>query len=218
MKYLHDNGYNTLSADQYVSIMEGKETAPANPILLTFADATPDFITTALPVLKQYKAVLFVVSDWIGGGYSLSKEQLQSLANEPNVSIENHSKTHSDKVWTSSMTKSQASEEIASANEFLKSITGKEPILMAYPYGAYNVDAEAANQENGIKYAFKVGYPNDGDYAMGCYYVLDADLAQIAKWIGGPAPVQTSGSQSNTETVYHETFDSGLGVANVFSR
>ncbi|MBP3951601.1 endo-1,4-beta-xylanase [Bacillus suaedae] len=221
MKYLNDNGYNTLSATQYVSIMEGTEEAPENPILLTFDDATPDFITNTLPILKQYEmnSVLFVVSDWIGGGFSMSAEQLETLVNEPSVSIENHSKTHDQEtVWNGEgdLTKEKASEEIAEANVYLKSITGKDPLLMAYPYGAYNADAEAANAENGIKYAFKVGYPDSGNYAMGRHYIMmDTTLEEIAGWIGGPAPIAdpVPEVQPSTETVYHETFDSGLGVA-----
>ncbi|MFJ5761646.1 endo-1,4-beta-xylanase [Neobacillus sp. NPDC093182] len=215
MQYLSENGYNTLSAEQYVSIMEGKETAPAKPILLTFDDATPDFITNALPVLNRYNmnSVLFVVSDWIGKGYSMSEEQLKSLTNEPSVSLQNHSKTHEQSlVWNSNITMDQASSEISAANEYLKSISSKAPVLMAYPYGAYNANAEAANQVNGIKYAFKVGYPNSGNYAMGRHYIMmGTTLEQIASWIGGPAPAPVD--EPGTETVFHETFGNGLGVA-----
>jgi endo-1,4-beta-xylanase len=215
MQYLNDNGYNTLSAEEYVRIMDGTVTAPEKPILLTFDDATPDFITNALPVLKRYdmNSVLFVVSDWIGNGYCMSEEQLISLTNEPNVSLQNHSKTHEQTlVWNSNITKDQASEEITAANEYLKSITNKDPVLMAYPYGAYNANAEAANKENGIKYAFKVGYPNAGNYAMGRHYIMmGTTLEQIATWTGGPAPAPVD--EPGTETVYHETFENSLGVA-----
>lgn len=222
MKYLNDNGYTTLSAEQYVSIMEGKETAPAKPILLTFDDGTPEFITNALPVLKQYnmKAVLFIVTDWIGGGFSMTEEQLKSLAYEPSLSLENHTKTHDGAIWgtnggvRSSITKEQAEDQIISANAYLKGITGKDPILMAYPYGSYNDIAIQANKENGIKYAFKVGYPNGADnYTMGRHYVTNQTLAQVAEMIGGPTPPPTTGDQTTTQTVYHETFASGLGVA-----
>ncbi|MEH7119420.1 endo-1,4-beta-xylanase [Neobacillus vireti] len=216
MKYLHDNGYTTLSAEEYVSIMEGNATAPAKPVLLTFDDATPDFVTTALPVLKQYnmKSVLFVVSSWIGGGYSMSLSQLQSLVNEPSVSIENHSKTHDQNIWgngaagTSTMTTEQATDEIVTANTYLKALTKKDPVLLAYPYGSFNETVKDVSKANGIKYAFKVGYPNGDHYAMGRDYVLDADLATIANWVGGPSPTTTP-----TQTTYHETFDSGVGVA-----
>ncbi|PLS08389.1 endo-1,4-beta-xylanase [Neobacillus cucumis] len=221
MKYLHDNGYTTLSAEQYVNIMEGKETAPEHPILLTFDDGTPEFITNALPVLKQYNmnAVLFIVSDWIGNGYGMTEVQLKSLANEPSLSLQNHTKTHDGAIWgtdggtRSTITKEQAEDQITSANTYLKGITGKDPVLMAYPYGSYNDMTKQVNQENGIKYAFKVGYPNDGDYAMGRYYVTNQSLAQIAQMIGGPAPTTTPGDQTTTQTVYHETFANGVGVA-----
>lgn len=221
MKYLHDNGYNTLSAEQYVSIMEGKETAPAKPILLTFDDATPDFVTTALPVLKLYNmnAVLFVVSDWIGQGYSMSTEQLQSLTKEPNVSLQNHTKTHDGNIWgtnggvRSGITKEQAEDQIIKANTFLKGMTGKDPVLMAYPYGSYNDISKKVNQENGIKYAFKVGYPDDDAYTMGRHYVTTQTVAQIAEMIGEPVPEPTPDPVDQQVTVYHETFANGLGVA-----
>ncbi|MCM3690425.1 endo-1,4-beta-xylanase [Neobacillus niacini] len=223
MKYLNDNGYHTLSAEQYVSIMEGKETAPENPILLTFDDGTPDFITNALPVLKQYNmnAVLFVVSDWIGKGYSMSEEQLESMADESSVSLQNHTKTHDGAIWgtdggvRSTITKEQAEDQIISANTYLKSITGKDPVLMAYPYGSYNDTTKIVNQENGIKYAFRVGYPNEDNYAMGRHYVTTQSVAEIAQMIGGPVPEPTPepGNQTDTETVYHETFSESVGAA-----
>ncbi|HEU5140443.1 MAG TPA: endo-1,4-beta-xylanase [Bacillales bacterium] len=219
MIYLDENGYNTLTAEQYVKIMNGEMRVPKNPILLTFDDATSDFVTTALPILQKhdFNAVLFVITDWIGGGYSMSEEQLKSLVGNPNVSIQNHSKTHDGAIWgtdgskRSEITRAQAEEQIISANQYIKNITGKAPILMAYPYGSYNDVAIQVNKENGIEYAFKVGYPNAGDYAMGRYYVLDKDLSQIAEWIGGPLPAQDtgSGSQTETQTVYHATFEDG---------
>ncbi|MGP4039144.1 endo-1,4-beta-xylanase [Gracilibacillus sp. D59] len=221
MKYLQNNGYNTLSAEQYVNIMEGTETAPENPILLTFDDATPDFITNVLPILEKYdlKAVQFVITNWIGGDYSMSEEQLKTLADHPNVSLQNHSNTHNSEIWgddgsqRSNITMEQAEEEIAQANTYLSNMTGENPILMAYPYGSYNDVAKQVNEENGIKYAFKVGYPDEDEYTMGRHYVvMDTTLEEIAGWIGGPAPETGSGDDSETRTVYHEAFDNGSGV------
>ncbi|WP_166240995.1 endo-1,4-beta-xylanase [Paenibacillus turpanensis] len=219
MKYLSDNGYTTLSAKQYVSIREGKETAPEKPILLTFDDATPDFITNALPILKQYgmNSVQFVVSDWIDGGYSMTSEQLRALAAEPSVSLQNHSKTHNNDtanggVWTTAITKEQASAEISAAAIYLKGITGEDPMLFAYPYGAFNANAEAAAQENGIKYAFKVGYPDQSHYAVGRHYMMrGTTLSEFAAMVGGP-PLEEAPAEE-VVTVYRETFADGQGIA-----
>ncbi|WEK54611.1 MAG: endo-1,4-beta-xylanase [Candidatus Cohnella colombiensis] len=213
MKYLSANGYTTLTADEYVAIIKNGATAPPKPILLTFDDATPDFVTNAVPILEEQtpkmNAVQFVVTGWIGGGYSMTKSQLDTLVTDhPNISIQNHSVNHAENTWNS-MTQSAASTEIATANTYIKGVTGKDPILFAYPYGQYNANVQAAAQANGIQYSFKVGYPNNGDHAMGRHYIQkDTTLSQIASWIGGPTPAPESGT-----TVYHETFASGKGIA-----
>ena len=222
MKYLSDNGYNTLTADQYVKIKSGVETAPAKPILLTFDDGTPDFVTKALPVLNQYKmnAVAFIVTGWIGGNYSMSSAQLKDLAdNHPNISLQNHTVNHAETKWKT-MTEADASAELANANTYLKGITNKDPVLLAYPYGDFNSDVQAAAAANGIKYSFKVGNPDQGDHAIGRYYVqMGTTLSEIANWIGGPAPTPTPTPTPDTTvpagpvTVYHETFANGQGFA-----
>jgi endo-1,4-beta-xylanase len=220
MKYLHDNGYTTLSADEYVAIMEGQAAAPDKPILLTFDDATPDFVTKVLPVLDKYdmKAVLFVITDWIDGGYSMTRAELEQVAQHPNVSIENHSDNHSQDMWQTRqaelLTKDNASASIAKANAYIKDLTGRDPVLFAYPYGGYNEAAKEALQENDIKYAFKVGYPNGKDnYELGRHYITFTQvtsLAQFAGMVGGPAP---SAEDEENVIVYHEPFISGKGAA-----
>ncbi|WP_438348135.1 endo-1,4-beta-xylanase [Paenibacillus sp. FA6] len=225
MQYLVENGYNTLTAEQYVAIMDGTATAPEKPILLTFDDATPDFLTNTVPILNTHsmKAVQFVVSDWIGAGFSMSKADLQAVAALPNISLQNHTATHTEfvdpsatikqKFW-SNITKAEASVEIAEANTFIKTITGKDPILLAYPYGDYNADVQAAAAANGIKYSFKVGYPNARDHAMGRHYIqMSTTLSDIAGWIGGPAPVEEPGTPVEQDVVYHETFADSQGLA-----
>ncbi|GGA19503.1 endo-1,4-beta-xylanase [Paenibacillus physcomitrellae] len=199
MKYLHDNGYTTLTADQYVDIVADGQAAPDHPILLTFDDATPDFISNALPILKKYdfNSVQFVVSDWIGGGYSMTKAQLQELANESSVSLENHSKTHNNDisqggVWTNQITKDQALDEVEAASTFLQDITGKPSVLFAYPYGAYNQEAKDALKDSGIQVGFKAGPGDEGPYAMGRILIKNGDtLSTFASAIGGPAPADS---------------------------
>src|SRR5690606_20914108 len=54
MQYLDDHDYTTMTSQQYVEILSGEATTiPEKPILLTFVDATPDFVTNALPVLEE---------------------------------------------------------------------------------------------------------------------------------------------------------------------
>lgn len=187
MQYLHEHGYMTLTSEQYVSIMETDVgDTPEKPILLTFDDATPDFYLTTLPILERFQmnAVLFVVTDWIDGDYCMSKSQLLDIVgHHPNISIENHSANHIHHAWNT-MEVAEASAELAKANEYIHEITGKNPVLFAYPYGQYNEAAQIAAANNGIKYSFVVGYPNKGNHEMGRHYVkMETTVDEIVSWI-----------------------------------
>jgi len=211
IEYLKDNGYTTLSSEEYVSILKGEEDPPEKPILLTFDDATPDFYTTVLPILEEnnMKCVLFVVKDYIGG-YGMSEDKLKDIAdNHPNVSIESHTKSHGESVWTTSISYEDALNELETNKEYINSITGRDPVLLAYPYGNSSLGARVAAAETGIQYAFKVGYPNDGAYNMGRYYTLNITVKEFANNIGGPAPTKDYGDEDE-ETAGNIVYSNGF--------
>ncbi|MFC3800809.1 endo-1,4-beta-xylanase [Cohnella sp. GCM10012308] len=213
MKYLSDNGYTTLSAQQYEEMIRGDLAPPERPVLLTFDDGTPDFYSNAWPVLKQYgmKATLFIVADWIGEGkYGMTNAQLAALAADSNLDLENHTKTHGD---LTKMDKAAAQADIAAGGAFLESLTGEKPRMLAYPNGAYNADVAQAAAAEGIELAFKVGdgitRPSDDKLALGREMVLAGDtLATFAAKIGGPTPPAEPGPVSGT-VVLSQSFEDG---------
>jgi peptidoglycan/xylan/chitin deacetylase (PgdA/CDA1 family) len=154
MAYLANNGFTTLSADEYYSIMTLQTPAPAKPILLTFDDNTADFATHVVPVLKQYgfKAIQFAVSGWVNNPGYLTSAQLQSLATE-GYDIQNHTQTHAD---LSTLSYADALNEVGSADSFITSVTGKKPEFLAYPYGRNDATAQTALRDVGVKMAFTV--------------------------------------------------------------
>jgi peptidoglycan/xylan/chitin deacetylase (PgdA/CDA1 family) len=162
MAYLAANGYTTLSADEYRSIMTLQAPAPAKPILLTFDDGTSDFATHVVPVLQQYgfKAVQFAVSDWVGTPGHLTSAQLAALP--ATVDVENHTKDHND---LSTLTYQAAYSSVTTADAVLTGIKGSRPEYLAYPYGRYDADAQRALRDAGIQMAFTVsgGKTSPGD-------------------------------------------------------
>jgi Polysaccharide deacetylase len=71
MAYLSQQGYTTITPQQYANWLNGiRQLLPAKPILLTFDDA---FVsdTQATPVLDKYgfRAVVFVISGYANGDY-----------------------------------------------------------------------------------------------------------------------------------------------------
>jgi len=63
LAFLADNGYVTLGADQYLAVLEGRETAPERAVLLTFDDGRGSLWTVGGPLLRRHgmKGVVFLV-------------------------------------------------------------------------------------------------------------------------------------------------------------
>jgi peptidoglycan/xylan/chitin deacetylase (PgdA/CDA1 family) len=61
--HLDDNGYRTLSADEYVETLVGARPAPERAVVLTFDDGRGSVWTVAAPLLRRFgmKAVVFLV-------------------------------------------------------------------------------------------------------------------------------------------------------------
>jgi peptidoglycan/xylan/chitin deacetylase (PgdA/CDA1 family) len=63
LAYLADNGYATLSVDEYVGILRGQRRAPERACLLTFDDGRGSIWSVAAPLLRRHgmRAVVFLV-------------------------------------------------------------------------------------------------------------------------------------------------------------
>ena len=63
VRYLADNGYVTLSADEYFQVLMGARTAPQNAVVLTFDDGRGSVRTVGLPLMRRYgmKGIVFIV-------------------------------------------------------------------------------------------------------------------------------------------------------------
>jgi peptidoglycan/xylan/chitin deacetylase (PgdA/CDA1 family) len=70
LMFLRDNGYRTLSTDEFVAAE--RSGVEANRVLITFDDARRNFWEVAFPLLRQFsaRATLFVPTFWIGNGHA----------------------------------------------------------------------------------------------------------------------------------------------------
>jgi peptidoglycan/xylan/chitin deacetylase (PgdA/CDA1 family) len=61
--HLAENGYVTLSADEYLAVLRGQREAPPRAVVLTFDDGRGSVWSVAAPLLKRHemKAVVFLV-------------------------------------------------------------------------------------------------------------------------------------------------------------
>ncbi|MDE0582308.1 polysaccharide deacetylase family protein [Planococcus sp. A6] len=177
MAYLKENGYSSLTIDQYFEILDGTADMPAKPILITFDDSTNDFYPNAFPILEKYdlKATQFTIADWVNDSQSMTAEEITTVM-EKGIDIQNHTSTHPS---LDQLSYDEQYDEINDATATLKSITGETTEVFAYPYGAYNDDTLAVVENLGFKGAFTIegGVSTDEDnrYELPRFMILNGD-------------------------------------------
>ena len=163
MKYLKDNGYTTLTNDQFYNIITKKASMPEKPVLLTFDGATIDFYNNAYPILKQYgfNATEYVVTDQIGTAWGspsdliriMNDDQLKIVGNNK-IELENHSTTHGH---IANLSTAELTKRVSDATAKLESLTNKPVKYFAYPFGESSNNFVSVLKSLNVKMAFKVG-------------------------------------------------------------
>lgn len=148
LRYLHDNGYKSVSLDDWASWIEYGYHLPRDSVIITFDDGYQDFIEYALPVLQRYKftATIFLVTDEIGRkncwDHDEYGEMIQLLnwreirqLQANNISFGSHAATHRS---LSSLSFRDIVREFKRSKDTLEQGIGVEVNSLAYPYGDYN--------------------------------------------------------------------------------
>lgn len=107
LEFLSDNGYRTLTADEYMERLGRRERGREREVLLTFDDGHKSLYTVAYPVLKRFgfKAVAYVVpgmvpdgNDSNGGGTCKRNlcnwEQIREMHASGVIDFQSHSLYH----------------------------------------------------------------------------------------------------------------------------
>lgn len=177
IKYLHSNGYTTISAAQLIDYVENNEPLPDKPVMLTFDDGFYNNLFYAVPILKDNNArgIFNIVgkytddytaSDEVNPNYSyLRWQDVYEMYTSENCEIGNHSYNfHSNNNGRNGSKKKnhEPPEEYkktfkvdtARFQEECYRHCGFLPIIYTYPYGAYSEESTDALKELGIKVTF----------------------------------------------------------------
>ena len=160
MQTLHDNGYTTITLQDWANIRAGLEAAPAKPVIITFDDGLDNLLTKAYPILSSFgfKATSFVPTEYVGGTNAwdvgsiaagdpvineLTWSQIQQLAATGLIDFESHSMTHPD---LTAVDDSQLAWELVGSKQALEShLPGHQVLFIAYPFGSGAGDARVEN-------------------------------------------------------------------------
>lgn len=135
MKYLHDNGYQTITLSQAVKLLNGNYDT-SQKVVLTFDDGYDTFYSKAWPVLQGFnqQATVFIISELVERPGYLNWEQINILAAN-NIEIGGHTRTH---PLLPTLTSSRSYEEIVGAKQDIEAGLGKKTTSFCYPTGQYN--------------------------------------------------------------------------------
>ncbi len=144
LSFIAEKGYETIS---FVDLKESAETGkelPKRPVIITFDDAYENFLTHALPILKQFKmkATLFVpvafmgkTNLWDQGNEKiLSADELKRIQDDSLIEIGIHSFLHRSYAELAPEDMKEDLENCFNTLEFHHIRTSR---VLAYPYGGY---------------------------------------------------------------------------------
>jgi peptidoglycan/xylan/chitin deacetylase (PgdA/CDA1 family) len=154
MKFLKENGFQTITLREFAGISATGEDFPAKTVVLTFDDGFQNFRTKAFPVLEDlgFTATVFLVTDfcgklndWNGNGPEIPRERLLSWPEvkelaKLGVEFGGHTRTHPDLTVLSAC---KVADEIAGSRAAIQDALGTDSASFAYPFGKFNSDIKA---------------------------------------------------------------------------
>jgi peptidoglycan/xylan/chitin deacetylase (PgdA/CDA1 family) len=157
MRYLSDNGYHVITADELVAFLEYRQGLPKKSVLITMDDGYRSVYNIAYPILKEfgYTATLFVYTDFVGvSKMAITWDQLKEMKAD-GFMIGSHTIAHSD------LTQPQEGEpepeflarikkELYGSKKIIDQKLAQNTFFLAYPFGYYD--------QRSIQMAKKAGY------------------------------------------------------------
>lgn len=177
LKYIKENGYETILVSDLIDYTEGKKELPKKPILLTFDDGAYNNYLYAFPLAKKYGAK-FVFSPIAKEAekYSQVKDENPSYAHanwthikemkeSGIVEIQNHTyDMHQTRKSRLGCTKKQGeskevyreklSSDVTKAQNLIEEKIGQKPTAFFYPFGACSDCSEEIIKSLGFKATF----------------------------------------------------------------
>lgn len=146
---LRKAGYTFITAKDLGDALDGKATLSAKPILLTFDDGHRDFFTDVFPILQKYhaKATAYIIPGFTGGSDFMTEEQIAQIAQSNLVDIGAHTVHH---LWLAGRPPKTVQDEVQQSKQMLEETYHIHVVSFAYPYGAFDVQAEQVVKDAGF--------------------------------------------------------------------
>ena len=175
MQYLYENGYQTISLDDFYAWYKGEKSLDNKTVLLTFDDSYYSTVALAKPILQKYgfQASVFVI------GKSIPAEMTEYAAPEKShipapllksdATLQFYSHFYDLHRKINGVYAVHAYEQPAILTDILRAGKEVSTDYMAYPYGEFNDRAQTACRQAGVRLAFSYNQWSDAQRTDGCY-------------------------------------------------
>jgi peptidoglycan/xylan/chitin deacetylase (PgdA/CDA1 family) len=155
LKWLKDNGYTSVVAEQVYEYVKNGKPLPPKPIMLSFDDNDDNQFTNARPLLQKYgfTATFFIMTVAIDRENYMTADQLKQLDKE-GFDLEPHTWDHH--MVTDYKTDADWQKQMVRPRQTLEALLGHPTPFFAYPYGVYDTASAQKIEELGYKGAFRL--------------------------------------------------------------
>ncbi|WP_446899877.1 polysaccharide deacetylase family protein [Clostridium sp. LBM24168] len=153
MEYLKNDGYTTLTMNEFYNFVVKNKPVPRKSVLITFDDGYEDNYKNAYPVLKKFgfNATIFIITSTVNKDSSyLNSSQLKEMSKN-GIDIEGHTVNHDD---LSKLDYNAQLKTLKDSKNFLEKVLNEEVSYTAYPFGHWNSSTIKAAETAGYKLAF----------------------------------------------------------------
>ncbi len=168
MDYLADNNFTIVPLPELVEKLRKGEPLPDKTVAISFDDSYASVYESAYPRLKKrgWPFTFFVNTDSVGESkLFVSWDQLREMAKH-GATIANHTSTHThlprnNPGESKSDYRARIRADIEKAQQKIKQEIGDAPMMLAYPFGEYDVEVQqiakkmgyiAFGQQSGVLY------------------------------------------------------------------
>jgi peptidoglycan/xylan/chitin deacetylase (PgdA/CDA1 family) len=163
MRYLKENGYHVITAEDLVAFLEYRQGLPQKSVLITMDDGYRSVFDIAYPILKKYgfKATLFIYTSFVGvSKMAITWDQLKEMQTN-GFTIGSHTIYHSDLTHPKAGESEQEhiarlKEELSGSKIIIDRKLGQDTYVLAYPFGYYDQRSIQMAKEAGYKLAMSV--------------------------------------------------------------
>jgi peptidoglycan/xylan/chitin deacetylase (PgdA/CDA1 family) len=163
MRYLKENGYHVITAEELSDFLEYRRGLPRKSVLITMDDGYRSVYNIAYPILQKYgyKATVYVYTSFVGvSKMAITWNQLKEMKAN-GFSIGSHTINHSDLTQPKAGETEQAhlarvKEELFGSKKIIDRKLGQDTHFLAYPFGFYDQRSVHIARQAGYKYAMSV--------------------------------------------------------------